>query len=254
MSYSYPGPGRQVSGAAGLARRRREIERKEAVRRALVARRGGEDAPVATYGSPAVRAAPAYAPVGSYPQPATYRAPAPPVAYSQSSSSQAQVHPRKWWEDEPGKKKAGVPKHGKSIVAGSFDCAISLFIFAIAPAVLMSKAAQSYGLDLGPQIINSLLIGSAVAAFAFVRWMFMRGTQQRLLLSIGQVLAVVMWILIAISPNIDKDWLDVKIHIGLLRYLILAAVTYGLTSLYYIAEYFVYKPMYEDMRRAKIAI
>jgi len=140
------------------------------------------------------------------------------------------------------------------MVAGIFDCAISLFIFAIAPAVLMSKAAQSYGLDLGPQIISSVLIGSAVAAFAFIRWMFMRGTEQRLLLSIGQVLAVVMWILIAISPNIDLDYYDVKIHIGLLRYLILAAGTYALTSLYYVAEYHVYKPMYEEIRRAKIAI
>jgi hypothetical protein len=257
MSYGYPGSGRQVAGAADLARRRKEIERKEAVRRALDSRRGGVAAPAGYAAAPADLGEPPQMTVAQYATWPYHQQPPMPMArpFQRGAPAQAEQAPaKKWWEQETGPKKVGIPKHGKSLVAGIFDGAISLFIFAIAPAVLMSKAAQTYGLNLAPQIMSSVLIGGAIAGFAFLRWMFMRGTTHRLLLSIGQVLAVVVWIRIAISPNIDLEYYDVKIHIGLLRYLMLAAATYGLTALYYLAEYFVYKPMYEDIRRAKIAI
>jgi hypothetical protein len=118
----------------------------------------------------------------------------------------------------------------------------------------MSRAASSYGLDLSQQIMGSVLVGTAIAAFAFMRWMFMRGTVQRLTLSLGQVLGVVAWILVAISPNIDLDYKNVQIQIGLLRYLLLAAGSYALMTLYFVGEHFVYRPMYEDIRRAKLAV
>jgi hypothetical protein len=228
--------GRQVAGAAGLARQKRELDRRAAVRRALMSRRGG------------AAAGPAYVPAQS-----AYRAPAPaaPVAPRQTV---AQTRERNWWEEDPGQRKTGVPKHGRSLVAGMFDGIISLFIFAIAPALLMSRAASGWGLDLSRQMAASVLIGVAIAGFAFLRWAFMRGTRQRLMLSLGQVIGVVAWILFAITPDIGLVYQEVEVHIGLIRYLALAAGSYALMSLYFVGEYLVYRPMYQDIRRARLAM
>src|SRR3990172_6875735 len=136
-------------GQAGVGRGRKELERKAAVQRASAARGGGAarggyaPAPTPPPSSPLPASVAGYQ-VQQHPgYPARPAFPARPAAPRPTATA---AEERPGWEDDPTKpRRIGLPKHGKSFVAGMFDCIVSLVIFSIAPAWIMSTAATSYG-------------------------------------------------------------------------------------------------------------